>query len=520
MVCFVLLLGLMQQSFAVDFTPEYEKTLDTITKSIKTNGNKVILLNDGKLAFEKRLEIIDKANHHIHFLSLTLDANEYGYQFAEALKVKAREGVKVKIVLDETSITGNLFYGSFNTKRMELVKDLRANGVDVILYNPLGTFAKLWNNTHEKILLVDGKYAVAGGRNLGTKYFTYTTDVDAYFEGPIIAKMQDIFITKWKINITHDYKRWIKKAQRAIDRLVFRWGVKFGNKTRYHKPFMNRHHLRKMLKDEKSLNYYLTRKFRYDPSEGLYALSRFKKELPKVMAMVGWHQHVNRRKEVAEIQKHRPVAYYPATTAIDDTAVRVVHHMPKEKGGDTIKKLHISLIDNAKNSVMIQNAYFFPKKDIMQALERAINRGVHVQILTNSPESTDEGKIRKFMRYPYLKLLEFNRRRAAKKISIWELQTSDEQRRLLHGKSMVVDDNATIVGSYNLDPRSEDWSSEHVTLIYGTEHAQEQLAVYNHALDEKHYQPFTLQDLDQIRAKLLKQKEDESLYDYFVKLFI
>ncbi len=50
---------------------------------------------------------------------------------------------------------------------------------------------------HEKILLVDGKKAIVGGRNLEDQYFTHWIDKDVYLEGPIVSLIQAGFLRTW-----------------------------------------------------------------------------------------------------------------------------------------------------------------------------------------------------------------------------------------------------------------------------------------------------------------------------------
>lgn len=48
---------------------------------------------------------------------------------------------------------------------------------------------------HEKILVVDGRYAIVGGRNLEDKYFTHWTDLDLALSGPIVGRIQAGFLS-------------------------------------------------------------------------------------------------------------------------------------------------------------------------------------------------------------------------------------------------------------------------------------------------------------------------------------
>jgi len=58
---------------------------------------------------------------------------------------------------------------------------------------PLLTYA-----VHEKIMVVDGTWAVVGGRNLEDQYFTHWVDMDLYLEGPVVRKVQEGFLRSWE----------------------------------------------------------------------------------------------------------------------------------------------------------------------------------------------------------------------------------------------------------------------------------------------------------------------------------
>jgi phosphatidylserine/phosphatidylglycerophosphate/cardiolipin synthase-like enzyme len=62
----------------------------------------------------------------------------------------------------------------------------------------LPSFPLLTYAIHEKILVVDGTWAVVGGRNLEDKYFTHWDDLDLYVEGPVVREIQAGFVRSWE----------------------------------------------------------------------------------------------------------------------------------------------------------------------------------------------------------------------------------------------------------------------------------------------------------------------------------
>ena len=105
-----------------------------------------------------------------------------------------------------------------------------------------------------------------------------------------------------------------------------------------------------------------------------------------------------------------------------------------------IEQAYRKAISQAKNEVIIANAYFVPGRKLRQALVMAARRGVKVQLLL-------QGKYEYFMQYyaarPVYGVL------LAAGVEIHEYSAS-----FLHAKVAVVDGQWATVGSSNLDPLS------------------------------------------------------------------
>ena len=99
---------------------------------------------------------------------------------------------------------------------------------------------------------------------------------------------------------------------------------------------------------------------------------------------------------------------------------------------------------SSTGSLEIESPYLVPSKAFLKGLEDLLRRGVDVRILTNSLNSTDNllaqagyvGKKEKLVRMG---------------VDVWEFRGPES----MHAKSAVIDDTTAIVGTFNLDPRSE-----------------------------------------------------------------
>src|SRR5690606_3181771 len=95
------------------------------------------------------------------------EPDEWGTTFAEHLKARAREGVRVRVIYDGL--------GSSNLP-WSFVQDLRDARIETLEFRPLAfpskktRLATLRRRDHRKILVVDGEVSFCGGINLGNDY--------------------------------------------------------------------------------------------------------------------------------------------------------------------------------------------------------------------------------------------------------------------------------------------------------------------------------------------------------------
>ena len=100
----------------------------------------------------------------------------------------------------------------------------------------------------------------------------------------------------------------------------------------------------------------------------------------------------------------------------------------------------------AKHSLVIVASYFLPGMRIRKLLKKAAQRGVKITMIL--PGKSDVGFMKQATYFLYPFLLRHN-------IEILEWQPS-----VMHGKLMIVDDNITTIGSYNLNSLSDYGSLE------------------------------------------------------------
>jgi cardiolipin synthase len=153
-------------------------------------------LQNGDEIFPAMLAAIRQAKESITFETYIYWSGETGRLFAEALCWRAREGVKVHVLLDWAGS------GKIEGRYLE---DLKAAGVEVERYHPLRwyTLARINNRTHRKLLVVDGRIAFTGGVGIADLWTGHAQSKDHWrdshyqLEGPAVAQMQVAFNDNW-----------------------------------------------------------------------------------------------------------------------------------------------------------------------------------------------------------------------------------------------------------------------------------------------------------------------------------
>lgn len=107
---------------------------------------------------------------------------------------------------------------------------------------------------------------------------------------------------------------------------------------------------------------------------------------------------------------------------------------------DDIEQHYLEMLSNAKEDVIIANAYFFPGYRLLREMKNAAQRGVRVQLIVQGEPDMPIVKVGAELLYNYL---------VEGGVEVYEYI-----RRPLHGKVAVQDQQWATVGSSNLDPLS------------------------------------------------------------------
>lgn len=208
------------------------------------------------------------------------------------------------------------------------------------------------------------------------------------------------------------------------------------------------------------------------------------------------------------LENAAPVAekYYP-------DSIEFIHDYFYEwpKSQNVTRKV-LNLIRDADSSIVIESPYAITPNRTFRRLRNAVKRGVKVRIVSNAPSATDvliaaAGFINDRKKY-----LDSN-------IEIWEYNGPHT----LHSKTVVFDNQITMIGSYNFDNLSYEVNSEIIALIYDSKfsksvaHIMQDRLLGSVKINAKDYRDPAL---DEMLAKQLKKYRILLKTFPFIKRFI
>jgi len=170
---------------------------ETFTEVPFTSGNAAELLIDGQQTYEAMLSAIARAKDYILLQSYTVNDDQVGKVFKEALLTKVKQGIRIYFLYDEI--------GSKKLSR-SYINCLRKNGIQVSGFKATkgkGNRFQINFRNHRKILVVDGETAFVGGLNIGDEYLGKNRrlspwrDTHMILQGPTVQTLQNTFVRDW-----------------------------------------------------------------------------------------------------------------------------------------------------------------------------------------------------------------------------------------------------------------------------------------------------------------------------------
>ncbi len=185
----------MEHHFTVK-DPEFIRAMEHLLGPPILYGNKIKALHNGANIFPAMLNAIKKAKKTITFETYIYWSGDIATKFCKALCEKAREGVKVHIILD--------WMGSSKMDGKS-VSEMIDSGIELERYHPPRwyNFFRINNRTHRKLLTIDGKIGFIGGVGIADEWQGNAESKlhwrDSHYEvtGPVVAQIQAAFSNNW-----------------------------------------------------------------------------------------------------------------------------------------------------------------------------------------------------------------------------------------------------------------------------------------------------------------------------------
>ena len=391
-------------------------------------------------AFIARLELIKSAKKSIDMQYFIFSNDEVSTAFMEEVLKAANRGVKVRILVDDLLL-------KYRDKSIASIAATNPN-IQIKLFNPTdyrGTLGwismgikleKYGRRMHNKMLIVDHSALVMGGRNIENDYFGVDRDAifvdnDILAIGPLAAEASNKFETYW------NFKRSV-----PIEKI---YTGKLYTKEQLHKRYFK-----------------LYSKFLH----------------------CAYIEDIKGRKLYSYFQSHTIPLMYGKAKLYYDFPEKII--TPEDVEDTHLSKI-IGGIPHVKKFIVIINPYFVPNERIMEKIKEAREKGIDIYILTNSLATNDAIPVYSVYSKYHKELLKLG-------VHLYELTPHAVEyifkshkytkfkfpKTSLHAKNMIIDGKYFVIGSMNLDPRSNKVNTEVVVVINSKKLSAWEQAVFDY----------------------------------------
>lgn len=386
----------------------------------------VIHLASGIASLQKRIDMIRSAKDTIdmeYFIYKTESDIASRYITQELIKkaqekslVRPNENIRIRLLVDSSSTVLKLkdVYATM----------LRDNNIRVRYYNqtesPITNFMKANQRNHRKSLIIDGVEAITGGRNIGSEYFDLSPDynfldTDIYIKGSIAKTIKDSFDSYWFSPLSSEPKYLVlrkgNEAEYNKETAKAKQMITFSERDKAYRPAIDQMGP-EMLKEQYSTTCKSSTFVSDMPSDN----KNSRRVLPTIKAIVG--------KATQSMTVESP--YF----VISEMGTQVFNALLKKPGFI----LNIQTNSLHSTDASYTTAAFYPK------VSEWTSRGVNMWIYKGDKPNPDT-----YMRTPVFP-----------KDPVWGI----------HSKRAVVDEHTTLIGTFNVDPRSANLNNEMVYICH------------------------------------------------------
>ena len=415
------------------------------------NDSGFALVSDAELAFTSRMTLIKAAQKTLDIQYYAIFQDDTTERLFDALRDAAARGVRVRILLDDFNTSG---------KNAQVLKLAFVPNISMRLFNPLpgsrsSLMARILINLkdtdriqrrmHNKMLVADNAVGIAGGRNLGETYFGQSTgtnfvDIDVLTAGRIARDLSRSFDLYWNNPLAYPVQSLMTLED--IEALKPKPGAPG--------PASNA-----VMVDANVAEVTAPATAAADAPSPLPALPD-----GTDLRLLTW-------------------IWAPSVLMADKPSKISADADSIEEAQDTTVDGLLGLMAQAKRELLIVSPYFVPGVRMMKQFADLRARGIRVRVLTNSLASNDAvaahvgyAKYRRSLLGMGVELYEMRAEQRGTFSSFGSAtlaggsvggstgKSGGGSRASLHSKVVVMDDRLLVVGSMNLDLRSQLQNSE------------------------------------------------------------
>ncbi len=351
----------------------------------------VHLVEERTYSLDVRLALVEAATTSIDFSTYAVRTDRSRDIVYGALLEAADRGVKVRLVIDASGVMG--FYGE-NTAYVNAMAS--HPNITLVLYEPLS----LWppyaghNRLHDKLWVVDERYGMVGGRNIGDRYFLESMPAE---------------------DATHDR-----------DILVF------GEETVSAVAEMRAYF-------DEMIDHRYTRTITRESTDATQAL--------QASMIDDYHDYIDERAldSAALLTAIHDEAFAVGRATFVRSPLNRMHKTP------VLMRTIVALSEGA-DDIFVQTPYFVLDRALRQEIAPWFDQ--NLTVLTNNPATNPN--------IPGMSGYLNIRNELAGHWALYEYQGTGS----LHMKTVLIDNDITVIGSLNIDPRSAFLSTESAIVVY------------------------------------------------------
>jgi len=414
---------------------------DVIDEAIRAHPGLTgsLVLEHGGQALLARAWLVDHARRSIEVQYFIWSTDNIGILASEALLRAAERGVKVRVIVDDLLV---------DASDKTLLALAAHPNVDIRIYNPKHSVGVSWyrrawaavtdfrgsnQRMHDKVLIVDGELAITGGRNMADEYFDYDheynfRDRDALVLGAVVPAMRSSFERFWSSDLAAPVERQLggdegtaAVARADVERVYGELAAYAADDTKF-------------------------------APEVRAAIAAIPDDFSRLAAGLAW----GNVEFVSDVPGKNSGAHGLGGGGLSSAALG-------------------ALVESARSEVLIQSPYLVVSDPAFELFKELRARGVRIRISTNSLASTDN--LQAFSGYlnqreellaAGIEVFEYrpDPRIQAEIMDRYAALRAEAPVFALHAKTLVVDRSALFVGTYNLDPRSENLNTEVGVVIH------------------------------------------------------